>query len=154
MADLRDFKGTVMELLGIEHREVTREKIVLTMPVTPRTHQPWGYLHGGVSVVLAETAATMGACMNIDQDRQMVMGVEINANHVRSVRSGRVTGTARPIHRGGRLQVWDIRVVDDQGRLACISRLTVATTRLIHSTVLSHSRQIAQRTALRQMMAV
>lgn len=126
MADLRDFKGTVMELLGIEHREVTREKIVLTMPVTPKTHQPWGFLHGGVSVVLAETAATMGACMNIDQERQMVMGVEINANHIRGKKDGTVTATATPLHIGRAISVWNVQITDEKDRLICSSRCTLA----------------------------
>jgi 1,4-dihydroxy-2-naphthoyl-CoA hydrolase len=96
MIDLKNFKGTVMEILGIEHKEVSKDQIVLTMPVTAKTHQPMGSLHGGVSVVLAETAATMGAWMNIDQEKQMVMGIEINANHVRGKRDGTVTATATP----------------------------------------------------------
>jgi len=126
MADLRDFKGTVMELLGIEHREVTKEKIVLTMPVTPKTHQPWGCLHGGVSVVLAETAATMGACMNIDQEKQMVMGVEINANHIRGKKDGTVTATATPLHIGRAISIWDVQITDEKDRLICSSRCTLA----------------------------
>lgn len=126
MAELRDFKGTVMELLGIEHKEVTREKIVLTMPVTPKTHQPWGFLHGGVSVVLAETAATMGAFMNIDQEKQMVMGVEINANHLRGKKDGTVTATATPLHIGQAISVWNIQITDEKDRLICSSRCTLA----------------------------
>jgi 1,4-dihydroxy-2-naphthoyl-CoA hydrolase len=126
MADLRNFKGTVMEVLGIEYKVVSKEKIVLAMPVTPKTHQPMGSLHGGVSVVLAETAATMGAWMNIDQEKQMVMGVEINANHVRGKRDGTVTATAVPLHIGHAVSVWDIRITDEQDRLICSSRCTLA----------------------------
>jgi 1,4-dihydroxy-2-naphthoyl-CoA hydrolase len=126
MADLRNFKGTVMEVLGIEYKVVSKEKIVLAMPVTPKTHQPMGSLHGGVSVVLAETAATMGAWMNIDQEKQMVMGVEINANHVRGKRDGTVTATAVPLHIGHAVSVWDIKITDEQDRLICSSRCTLA----------------------------
>jgi len=105
MADLKNFKGTVMELLGIEHQEVTKEIIVLTMPVIPKTHQPWGSLYGGVPVVLAETAAIMGACMNINQDKQMVMSVKIIADHIRGKRDGTVTATATPLDIGRSISV-------------------------------------------------
>jgi 1,4-dihydroxy-2-naphthoyl-CoA hydrolase len=120
--DLKNFKGTVMEVLGIEYKEVSKDKIVLTMPVTPKTHQPMGSLHGGVSVVLAETAATMGAWMNIDQENQMVMGVEINANHVRGNKDGIVAAIATPLHIGHAISVWDIRITDEKDRLICSSR--------------------------------
>jgi uncharacterized protein (TIGR00369 family) len=126
MIDLKNFQGTVMELLGIERREITKEKIVLSMPVTPKTHQPWGYLHGGVSVVLAETAATMGATMNIDQEKQLAVGIEINANHIRSKREGIVTATATPVHIGHAISVWEIRITDEKGNLICLSRCTLA----------------------------
>ena len=126
MTDLKNFKGTVMELLSIEHREITKEKIILTLPVTPKTHHPWGALHGGVSVVLAETAATMGACMNIDQEKQMAVGLEINASHIRSKRGGILTATATPVHIGHAVSVWDIRIVDEKGNLICTSRCTLA----------------------------
>ena len=126
MIDLKNFKGTVMEILGIEHKEISKDQIVLTMPVTAKTHQPMGSLHGGVSVVLAETAATMGAWMNIDQEKQMVMGVEINANHVRGKRDGTVTATATPLHIGHAISVWNIKITDEQDRLICSSRCTLA----------------------------
>jgi len=126
MIDLKNFQGTVMELLGIEHREVTREKVVLTMPVTPKTHQPWGSLHGGVSVVLAETAATMGATMNINQEKQLAVGMEINANHIRPKREGIITATATPVHIGHAVSIWEIRITDEKENLICISRCTLA----------------------------
>ncbi|MDD5171214.1 MAG: hotdog fold thioesterase [Syntrophales bacterium] len=126
MTNLKDFKGTVMELLGIEYREVTKEKIVLIMPVTPKTHHPWGSLHGGVSVVLAETAATMGAVMNIDQEKQFAVGLEINASHIRPKRDGMLTATATPVHIGHAVSVWDIRIADEQEKLICTSRCTLA----------------------------
>ena len=126
MIDLKNFQGTVMELFGIEHREVTREKVVLTMPVTPKTHQPWGSLHGGVSVVLAETAATMGATMNINQEKQLAVGMEINANHIRPKREGIITATATPVHIGHAVSIWEIRITDEKENLICISRCTLA----------------------------
>lgn len=126
MTDMTNFKGTVMEVLGIESQEVTKEKVVLTMPVTPKTHQPWGSLHGGVSVVLAETAATMGACMNIDQEKQFAVGLEINANHIRPKREGVLTATATPLHIGHAVSVWDIRITDEKGNMICTSRCTLA----------------------------
>jgi 1,4-dihydroxy-2-naphthoyl-CoA hydrolase len=119
-------RGTINEQLDIQFVEIGPDYIRATMPVDHRTVQPFGLLHGGASVVLAESLGSVAAQHCVDLERFYCVGVEINANHVRSVRSGRVTGTARPIHRGGRLQVWDIRVEDDQGRLACISRLTVS----------------------------
>ncbi len=126
MTDLKNLKGTVMELLGIEYLEITKEKIVLIMPVTPKTHHPWGSLHGGVSVVLAETAATMGAVMNIDQEKQFAVGLEINANHIRPKRDGILTATATPAHIGHAVSVWDIRIIDEKGNLVCTSRCTLA----------------------------
>jgi 1,4-dihydroxy-2-naphthoyl-CoA hydrolase len=126
MADLKNFKGTVMELLGIEAREVTKEKIVLTMPVTSKTYQPMGSLHGGVSVVLAETAATMGAWMNIDQEKQAAVGLEINANHIRPKKNGILTATATPVNLGHTVSIWDIRITDEKENLVCTSRCTLA----------------------------
>jgi 1,4-dihydroxy-2-naphthoyl-CoA hydrolase len=96
------------------------------MPVDERTRQPFGLLHGGASVALAETLGSMGANFCLDTTRFYAVGQEINANHVRSARSGRVTGTARPIHLGNRSHVWDIRIEDDAGRLTCVARLTLS----------------------------
>jgi uncharacterized protein (TIGR00369 family) len=96
------------------------------MPVTSKVHQPFGVLHGGASVVLAETVASIGAWLNIDPATQMAMGLEINANHLRAVRDGHVTATARPFHVGRTTQVWTIELVDDQGRPVCVSRCTLA----------------------------
>ena len=117
---------TLLATLGIEIVEATRERVVARMPVGPRVHQPFGLLHGGASVALAETVASTAAWMNVDQASEIVVGIEINANHLAAVREGMVTGTARPLHVGGRTQVWEIRIEDDHGRLACISRLTLA----------------------------
>nr|WP_289623412.1 hotdog fold thioesterase [Flavihumibacter fluvii] len=114
------------EHLGIEWVEVGPDYIRARMPVDHRTKQPHGLLHGGASVALAETIGSVGAAMTVDQDKFIAVGLEINANHVRSARSGFVTGTARPLHKGSTTQVWDIRIEDEKGKLICLSRLTVA----------------------------
>lgn len=119
-------KGTLMGPLGIEFTEIGEDFVRGTMPVDARTHQPYGLLHGGASVALAETLGSMGANMCVDSTRYLCVGQEINANHLKSVRSGRVTGTARPLHVGMRSQVWSIEIVNDSGALVCVSRLTVA----------------------------
>lgn len=119
-------KGTLIEALGIETIELTPDKVVCTMPVDERTKQPFGYLHGGASVALAETVASYGAWANIDKQNQVAMGMEINANHVRSTNSGIVTAVGTPLHKGRKSHVWDVKITDDQGHLLCISRCTVA----------------------------
>lgn len=118
-------RGTAMEPLGIVFTEVGPDYLRATMPVDARTHQPYGLLHGGASVLLAETLGSTGGMLCVD-DGQGVVGIEINANHLRGVRSGTVTGTARAVHIGRSTQVWDIRIEDDAGRAVCVSRLTVA----------------------------
>jgi 1,4-dihydroxy-2-naphthoyl-CoA hydrolase len=119
-------ESTLMRPLGIVFTEIGEDFIRGTMPVDARTHQPYGLLHGGASVALAETLGSMGAAMCVDHARHLCVGQEINANHLRSVRSGLVTGTARPRHVGSRSQVWSIDIVDGAGALVCVSRLTVA----------------------------
>jgi 1,4-dihydroxy-2-naphthoyl-CoA hydrolase len=121
-----DSEGTLIRHLDIVFDEIGDDFLRATMPVDARTHQPYGLLHGGASVVLAETLGSTGAMMCLDGAQYLCVGQEINANHVRSVRSGRVIGTARPVHIGGRSQVWSIDIVNDKGELVCISRLTVA----------------------------
>jgi uncharacterized protein (TIGR00369 family) len=112
--------------LGIEITELTPERVVATMPVDDRTRQPFGILHGGASVALAETVASLGATMNVDLEANVVVGVEINANHIKAKREGMVTGTATPIHIGRSTQVWEVRIVDEEGRTVCVSRCTLA----------------------------
>jgi 1,4-dihydroxy-2-naphthoyl-CoA hydrolase len=121
--------GTMLEHLGIEFTEITDDFIRGTMPVDGRTRQPYGLLHGGASVALAETLGSTGATMCIDTQEYQCVGQEINANHVRPARAGLVTGTARPVHLGGRTQVWTIDIVNEFRRLVCTSRLTVAIVR-------------------------
>jgi 1,4-dihydroxy-2-naphthoyl-CoA hydrolase len=129
LADLQRMYATGGDLaahLDIRFTEVGPDFLRGTMPVDARTRQPFGLLHGGASVALAETLGSMAANFCLDTTRFYAVGQEINANHVRSARSGRVTGTARPVHLGGRSHVWDIRIEDDAGRLTCVSRLTMS----------------------------
>jgi 1,4-dihydroxy-2-naphthoyl-CoA hydrolase len=114
------------ETLGIKLLELTPERVVATMPVDDRTRQPFGILHGGASVALAETIASLGAIMNVDLERFSAVGVEINANHIRAKRDGLVTGTGTPIHVGRSTQVWEVRIVDEEQRPICVSRCTLA----------------------------
>jgi 1,4-dihydroxy-2-naphthoyl-CoA hydrolase len=117
--------GTAMAPLGIVFTEVGPDYLRATMPVDARTRQPYGLLHGGASVLLAETLGSSAGMLCVDEDN-LVVGIEINANHLRGVRDGLVTGTARPLHLGRSTQVWEIRIEDDAGRLVCVSRLTLA----------------------------
>ena len=126
LADLNAMsEGTAMRPLGIEFTEIGPDYLRATLPVDERTRQPYGLLHGGASVMLAETLGSTAGGLCVDAD-QGVVGIEINANHLRGVRDGLVTGTARPLHVGRSTQVWEIRIEDARGRLACISRLTLA----------------------------
>ena len=118
-------RNTIGEHLGIEVTEVGDDFVRGRMPVDKRTHQPYGLLHGGASVVLAESLGSIGAGMVVGGSGAVV-GIEINANHLRGVRAGWVTGTARPLHLGRSTQVWEIRIENDEGALMCISRLTMA----------------------------
>jgi 1,4-dihydroxy-2-naphthoyl-CoA hydrolase len=106
--------------------ELTASRVVATMPVDDRTRQSQGLLHGGASVALAETLASLGSITNVDQQRFTVVGLEINANHIRAKRKGIVRGTATPIHIGRSTHVWSIEIVDEDGRLICTSRCTMA----------------------------
>ena len=119
-------RNTMAEQLGIEIIEQTDEALVGTMPVDARTHQPYGILHGGASVALAETLGSLAGALCVDTSKQVPVGLEINANHLRKVTSGRVYATAKPVHAGRATQVWDIRIADEDGRPVCISRLTMA----------------------------
>jgi 1,4-dihydroxy-2-naphthoyl-CoA hydrolase len=119
-------QGTLIDNLGIIFIEIGDDFVRGTMPVDARTVQPYGLLHGGASVALAETLGSMGAAMCVDAAEYQVVGQEINANHVRAARSGLVTGTARPLHLGGRTHVWSIEIVNDAQKLVCISRITMA----------------------------
>ena len=119
--------NTIANQIGIEFTEVGTEHIAARMPVGSRTHQPFGILHGGASVVLAETLVSIASYLCLkDPEKQHAVGLEINANHIRSVRTGYVYGTVRAIHVGRSTHIWDIRITNEENKLVCISRLTVA----------------------------
>ncbi len=119
-------KSTLVDHLGIIITEVGDDFVRGRMPVDARTRQPFGLLHGGASVVLAETLGSLAGSLCIDATKNMTVGIEINANHVRAAKDGVVTGTARPLHVGRSTQIWEIRIVDDNDKLVCISRFTLA----------------------------
>lgn len=119
-------EGSVWNVLDIKLVEAEKDRVVATMPIGPNHRQQVGYLHGGVSVVLAESLASLGSVLNIDAERQMAFGLEINANHLRPKRDGMLTGVAVPITRGRTTHVWDIKITDENDKLICISRCTVA----------------------------
>jgi 1,4-dihydroxy-2-naphthoyl-CoA hydrolase len=119
-------KGTMSEHLGIEWIEVGDKFIKAKMPVDHRTSQPYGLLHGGASCVLAETLGSVGSHLIVDPSHFYCVGIEINANHIRSAKNGFVYGVCSPLHIGSSTHVWDIRITNEEGKLVCISRLTVA----------------------------
>lgn len=118
--------NTLVAHLGIEVTEVGEDYIIAKMPVDHRTHQPLGLLHGGASVALAETLGSVAATCCVDMKTQYCVGLEINANHIKSVREGFVYGITKPIHIGKKTQVWEIRITNEQNELVCISRITMA----------------------------
>jgi len=117
---------SLVDHLGIEYTAIGDDFLTAKMPVDRRTRQPFGLLHGGASVALAETLGSVAANLCVDSNRQFCVGLEINANHVRSARDGHVWGTVKPIHIGGSTQIWQIEIRDERERLICVSRLTVA----------------------------
>ncbi len=119
-------KETMSEHLGFEWMEVGANFLSGSLPVDHRTKQPYGLLHGGASCVLAETLGSVASAMVVDNTKFICVGMEINANHVRSARQGKVIGKATPLHLGSSSHVWDIRIHDEAGKLVCVSRLTVA----------------------------
>ncbi|WP_028865790.1 hotdog fold thioesterase [Psychromonas aquimarina] len=118
-------ENTIISLLGIEYTQIGDDFIQATMPVDARTHQPHGLLHGGASVVLAETLGSVAANLAVPQERVCV-GLEVNANHIRSMKKGLVTGTATAVHIGYSTQIWQIEIKNERQQLVCTSRLTVA----------------------------
>ncbi len=123
--DLPDDLGGVAGLLDIDLVETGPERVTATMPVTPKHHQPFGVLHGGVSVVLAETVASIGAYLAAPEGHSAV-GMEVNANHVRSVQKGRLAAVATPLHTGRTTHVWDVKIHHEGEKLVCVSRCTMA----------------------------
>lgn len=125
-----NLKHTLIDALGITITTLEKGKVVATMPVDERTRQPFGLLHGGASVALAETVASIGAYELVDKDTEAVAGLEINANHIRGKREGSVTAIATVLHQGKTTMVWDIKIVDEENQLICISRCTMAVLKL------------------------
>ena len=119
-------KNTLVEHLGIEIIEMGTDYLIGKMPVDHRTHQPLGMLHGGASVVLAETLGSIAATLTLDQQKQYCVGLDINANHIKSVKNGFVYGKTIPIHVGKKTQVWEIKITNEAEELICISRITMA----------------------------
>jgi len=117
---------TMVTHLSIVITAIGDDFLTATMPVDHRTHQPFGILHGGASVALAESLGSMGAYLCVDPNLYNVVGLEINANHIRAVRTGHVVGIARPLHIGKSTQIWEIRITDEADKLVCISRITLA----------------------------
>ncbi|WP_118193967.1 hotdog fold thioesterase [Albibacterium indicum] len=118
-----EYMGT---FLGIRFAEFDDRSLTATMPVDTRTHQPWGILHGGASVVLAETVGSYASGLIVDTAQYMPVGLEVNANHLRPVSSGEIKAVCAPIHIGRKTHVWDIKIYNEEGKMVCISRLTVA----------------------------
>lgn len=119
-------EGSAWESLDIKLVAAARDCLVATMPIGPNHRQQLGYLHGGISITLAESLASLGSVLNIDPLSQMAFGLEINASHLRSRREGILTGTARPIRLGRTAHVWDVRITDEQDQLICVCRCTIA----------------------------
>ncbi|MHA6260181.1 hotdog fold thioesterase [Sporosarcina sp. CAU 1771] len=124
--EMKPLEETLMGALGIEVIELSAERAVATMPVHAATHQPFGLLHGGASVALAETIASVATWNLVDQENEIAVGLEINANHLRGKSEGIVTAIATPLHKGRTTMVWDIKIVDEDEKLICISRCTMA----------------------------
>ena len=120
------FANTMAETLKMEWVEIGSDFLKLSMPVNNSTRQPYGFLHGGASCALAETIGSAGSALVIDREKYYCVGLEINANHLRSVKEGKVIATAKPLHLGKSTHVWDIKINDENGKLVCVSRLTVA----------------------------
>lgn len=120
-------KKSMANALGLEFTRISRNEMRATMPVDDNTTQPMGLLHGGASVALAETLASVGGFLNLSDDSKAVVGLEINANHIRSAKTGQtVTGISKPIHRGSQTQVWETRIENEDGKLVSVSRCTLA----------------------------
>ncbi|WP_107932010.1 PaaI family thioesterase [Ureibacillus chungkukjangi] len=122
----KNASNTLIEALDIQYVELSLDRVVMTMPVGPKTRQPAGILHGGASVALAETAASIATAINVDLTKFNPVGLEINANHIRSKQDGIVTAVATPLHKGRTTMIWEIKIVDEDEKLICVSRCTMA----------------------------
>ncbi|MEO9964325.1 MAG: hotdog fold thioesterase [Reichenbachiella sp.] len=124
---INDFsKESMVNHIGIEFTEIGKDYLKGTMPVDHRTVQPLGLLHGGASVTLAETLGSLAATMTVDPNKQYCVGLDINANHIKSCKNGSVEGIARPLHIGKKTQVWEIKITNSENQLVCVSRITMA----------------------------
>jgi 1,4-dihydroxy-2-naphthoyl-CoA hydrolase len=119
-------ENTMTDFLDIRFTKIGDDYLEATMPVSPKTKQPLGLLHGGANVVLAETLGSVAATLTLDTKKQYCVGLEINANHLKSVKEGFVKGVTKPIHLGKKTQVWEVKIYTEQGDLSCISRITIA----------------------------
>ncbi|MFC4872794.1 hotdog fold thioesterase [Negadavirga shengliensis] len=119
-------EDTMSSYLGINFTGIGEDYLEAEMPVTSKTRQPMGLLHGGANVVLAETLGSVAGNLALEDDDHYIVGLEINANHIRSVKSGKVKGIAKPVHLGRKTQIWEIKIHDETGKLTCISRITLA----------------------------
>ena len=119
-------KDTLLEALGIEIISASEQRVEATMPVDERTRQPFGLLHGGASVALAETVASLGAIKSVDLEKEICVGLEINANHIKGKKDGIVTAIGVPLHKGKKTAVWEVKIQDEEENLICISRCTLA----------------------------
>ncbi|MGN7231696.1 hotdog fold thioesterase [Priestia megaterium] len=119
-------KDTLLEALGIEIISASEQRVEATMPVDERTRQPFGLLHGGASVALAETVASLGAIKSVDIEKEICVGLEINANHIKGKKDGIVTAIGVPLHKGKKTAVWEVKIQDEEENLICISRCTLA----------------------------
>ncbi|MCM3019551.1 uncharacterized protein (TIGR00369 family) [Priestia megaterium] len=119
-------KDTLLEALGIEIISASEQRVEATMPVDERTRQPFGLLHGGASVALAETVASLGAIKSVDIEKEICVGLEINANHIKGKKDGIVTAIGVPLHKGKKTAVWEVKIQDEEEKLICISRCTLA----------------------------
>lgn len=117
---------SLIKTLGIEFKQIEKGRVVATMPVDDRTRQPFGLLHGGASVALAESVASIGAYELVNKEKEVVVGLEINANHIKAKRDGIVTATGTVLHQGRTTMVWDIKITDEQDQLISVSRCTIA----------------------------
>lgn len=123
---IHQFENTLIGHLGMEAEKLDPQEVIFTMPVDKRTVQRFGILHGGANVALAETVASVGATLNIDLTKQFAVGLEINANHIRSVSSGIVRAVGKPLHLGRSTQIWEIKIYNEEQKLTCVSRCTMS----------------------------
>ena len=122
---IQNLKSPLFDLLGCNFTEITKTKLTAQINVDSRLHQPFGILHGGISVTICESLASLGSYLNVDDDHAAV-GIEINANHIRQVKTGIITAIAEPLNLGKKIHLWEIKITNSENKLVCVSRCTVA----------------------------